>query len=211
MAKAVFIGPSWPFDAFRTMGLDAHMGRVQCPFGVRKSARIATLMGMGSSSTPTAFVLSGGASLGAIQVGMLHALYEREIQPDLIAATSAGALNGAFIAARPQNVATAGELAEIWIGLRRGTVFPLNPLTGLFGFAGRRGYMVPDSGLRALIGQHLTTERLEALPIPLARGRDRRAHGGRGEALRGTAAGSDPREHCDPGSACRTSNGRAAH
>ena len=39
----------------------------------------------------------------------------------------------------------------IWIGLRRGTVFPLNPLTGLFGFAGRRGYMVPDSGLRALI------------------------------------------------------------
>jgi NTE family protein len=27
--------------------------------------------------------------------------------------------------------------------------------------------MVPDSGLRALIGQHLTTERLEALPIPL--------------------------------------------
>ena len=141
-------------------GFSAHSGFVRC-------ARFATLIGMGSSSTPTAFVLSGGASLGAIQVGMLHALYEREIQPDLIAATSAGALNGAFIAARPQNVATAGELAEIWIGLRRGTVFPLNPLTGLFGFAGRRGYMVPDSGLRALIGQHLTTQRLEALPIPL--------------------------------------------
>jgi hypothetical protein len=48
-----------------------------------------------------------------------------------------------------RGVATARELAEIWIGLRRGTVFPLNPLTGLFGFAGRRGYMVPDSGLRA--------------------------------------------------------------
>jgi Patatin-like phospholipase len=112
-------------------GFSAHSGFVRC-------ARIATLIGMGSSSTPTAFVLSGGASLGAIQVGMLHALYEREIQPDLIAATSAGALNGAFIAARPQNVATASELAEIWIGLRRGTVFPLNPLTGLFGFAGRR-------------------------------------------------------------------------
>ena len=29
-----------------------------------------------------AFVLSGGASLGAIQVGMLHALYERGIAPD---------------------------------------------------------------------------------------------------------------------------------
>jgi len=38
----------------------------------------------------TAFVLSGGASLGAIQVGMLRALYERGIAPDLIVGTSAG-------------------------------------------------------------------------------------------------------------------------
>jgi predicted acylesterase/phospholipase RssA len=65
-----------------------------------------------SESGPTAFVLSGGASLGAVQVGMLRALYEREITPDLIVATSAGAINGAFIAARPQTVETADELAE---------------------------------------------------------------------------------------------------
>jgi NTE family protein len=122
---------------------------------------------MGSSSRTTAFVLSGGASLGAIQVGMLHALYERQIEPDFIVAASAGALNGAFIAARPPSVATAADLAEIWIRLRRGKVFPLNPLTGLFGFAGLRGYMVSDSGLRAMIAEHLTTDRLEALPIPL--------------------------------------------
>src|SRR5919108_429382 len=122
---------------------------------------------MSTSSERTAFVLSGGASLGAIQVGMLHALYERQIRPDFIVAASAGALNGAFIAARPQTVSTADDLAEIWIALRRGTVFPLNPLTGLLGFAGRRAYMVPNSGLRALIEQHLTVERLEDLPIPL--------------------------------------------
>ena len=41
--------------------------------------------------TTVAFVLSGGASLGAIQVGMLRALYERDITPDLIVGTSAGA------------------------------------------------------------------------------------------------------------------------
>jgi NTE family protein len=122
---------------------------------------------MGSDSTPTAFVLSGGASLGAIQVGMLKALYERQIRPDLIVGVSAGALNGAFIAARPQSVATADELAEIWIELRRGNVFPLNPFTGLFGFTGLRDHMVPDSGLRALVNQHLTTERLEDLRVPL--------------------------------------------
>jgi NTE family protein len=122
---------------------------------------------MEHSSKLTAFVLSGGASLGAIQVGMLRALYERQIEPDFIVGASVGALNGAFIAARPQSVATADELAQIWIGLRRGKVFPLNPLTGLFGFAGLRRHMVPDGGLRALIKEHLTTERLEDLPIPL--------------------------------------------
>ena len=90
-----------------------------------------------------AFVLSGGASLGAIQAGMLHALYERGIAPDLIVGTSAGALNGAFIASRPQTVATADGLATIWRGLRRGQAFPLNPLTGLLGFLGARDHLVP--------------------------------------------------------------------
>jgi NTE family protein len=122
---------------------------------------------MEHNSKQTAFVLSGGASLGAIQVGMLHALYERQIEPDFIVGASAGALNGAFIAARSQSVATADELAQIWIELRRGKVFPLNPLTGLFGFTGLRRHMVPDSGLRALIEENLTTDRLEELPIRL--------------------------------------------
>jgi NTE family protein len=122
---------------------------------------------MKRNSRSTAFVLSGGASLGAIQVGMLHALYERSIRPDLIVGASAGAVNGAFIAARPQSVATAAELAQIWIELRRGKVFPLNPLTGLFGFAGLRSHMVPDRGLRALIEEHMTAERIEEFPIPL--------------------------------------------
>ena len=88
----------------------------------------------------TAFVLSGGAGLGAIQVGMLRALYERGIAPDLIVATSAGAINGAFIAARPQRVETADELATIWRQVRRGQVFPLNPLSGLLGFLGTRAH-----------------------------------------------------------------------
>jgi NTE family protein len=45
-------------------------------------------------------VLSGGASLAAIQVGMLRALYELRVAPDVIVGTSAGELNGAFIADR---------------------------------------------------------------------------------------------------------------
>jgi NTE family protein len=120
---------------------------------------------MAPQSPPVAFVLSGGGSLGAIQVGMLRALYERDIEPDLIVATSAGAINGAFIAARPQRVETADELAVIWRHVRRGQVFPLNPLSGLLGFLGTRAHMVPDCGLRQLVSRHVEQQRLEQLPI----------------------------------------------
>ena len=87
--------------------------------------------------------------------------------PDLIVATSAGAINGAFIAGRPQSVETAEALAAIWQEVRRGQVFPLNPLTGLLGFLGARPHLVPDSGLRRLVEDHVETKRLEQLPVPL--------------------------------------------
>jgi len=114
-----------------------------------------------------AFVLSGGAGLGAIQVGMLHALYERGITPDVIVGTSAGAMNGAFVASRPQTVETALALAAVWRDLRRGQVFPLNPLTGLLGFLGASDHLVPASGLRKLVARHVEHEALEEMPIPL--------------------------------------------
>ena len=114
-----------------------------------------------------AFVLSGGASLGAIQVGMLQALAERDIHPDVIIGTSVGALNGAFLAGREFSVGTVEELAEIWLGMRRGRVFPAEPLTGLLGFLGARRNLVPAGGLRRLITRHVGYERLKDLPIPL--------------------------------------------
>jgi NTE family protein len=114
-----------------------------------------------------AFVLSGGASLGAVQVGMLHALYERAIAPDLIVGTSAGAINGAFIASRPQTVATADALAAVWCGVRRSQTFAPNPLTGLLGLLGTRRHLIGDGGLRRLIGPHLQCSALEQTAIAL--------------------------------------------
>src|SRR5215469_3312165 len=55
----------------------------------------------------TAFVQAGGAALGAMQAGMVHALYERGIVPDLLVGTLAEALSAAFLASRPPTVATA--------------------------------------------------------------------------------------------------------
>jgi NTE family protein len=114
-----------------------------------------------------AFVLSGGASLGAIQVGMLRALARSGIRPDVIVGTSVGAVNGAFIAQRKFTLAAVDELAELWLELRRGTVFPTEPLTGLLGFLGARPNLVPAGSLRRLITSHVTHDRLEDLPTPL--------------------------------------------
>jgi NTE family protein len=48
----------------------------------------------------TAFVLSGGGNLGAMQAGSVVALYEAGIEPDLLVGTSVGAMNAAFLATR---------------------------------------------------------------------------------------------------------------
>jgi len=53
------------------------------------------------SSHDTAFVLGGGGLLGANEVGMLRALLEEGVRPDLVVGTSVGAINGAAIAADP--------------------------------------------------------------------------------------------------------------
>lgn len=114
-----------------------------------------------------AFVLSGGGSLGAIQVGMLQALYEREIAPDLIAAASAGALNGAFLACQPATPATADRLAEVWTALETDDVFPFNPLTALLGALGCRDHVVSSDKLRGLIEKWIEFDELDDARIPL--------------------------------------------
>jgi NTE family protein len=119
------------------------------------------------SASPTAFVLSGGASLGAIQVGMLRALADEGIRPDLIVGTSVGAVNGAFLASRGFGRATIDDLAGLWLRIGRGQVFPIEPLTGLLGFLGARRNLVPGLALRRLVARHATCERLEDLAIPL--------------------------------------------
>jgi NTE family protein len=114
-----------------------------------------------------AFVLSGGASLGSIQVGMLRALAQRDIRPEVIVGTSVGAVNGAFLASRPFRPETVDELAELWLGMSRGRIFPVEPVTGLLGFLGARKNLVPATPLRRLIGRYTDCERLEDLPTEL--------------------------------------------
>jgi NTE family protein len=119
-----------------------------------------------TSAGRTAFVLSGGSSLGAVQVGMLQALTEAGIRPDLLIGTSVGAVNAAWIAGRPDHEG-ALELGEIWMRLRRQDIFPITPWSSARGLLGRSNHVVSNANLRSLLERTLPFQRLEEAPIPV--------------------------------------------
>lgn len=114
----------------------------------------------------TAFVLAGGGSLGAVEVGMLSALVDRGVEPDLIVGSSVGAINGAFFAGHPDRDGVT-ELARIWSRLRRGDVFPFSPLRGLLGLLSLGDHLVDPKALRRLLGSHLGFREFEQAAVPL--------------------------------------------
>ena len=113
------------------------------------------------------FVLSGGGSLGAVQAGMVVALAEAGIVPDVLTGASVGALNAAFLAGRP-GIAGARALAEIWLQLRRRDVMPLRPGQLLTGLSARRPVLLHNDRLALFIRTRLPYRRLEDAPLRLA-------------------------------------------
>lgn len=114
---------------------------------------------------PLAFVLSGGGATGSGQVGHLMVLHALGITPDLIVGSSVGAINGAVVAADPEE--GAGRLFDIWSAVRREDVFPVPPLHVLASLRRGMAGVLPDRGLVGLITGNLRFARLEELPIPL--------------------------------------------
>jgi len=117
------------------------------------------------SGPKTAFVFAGGGSLGAIQVGMLHALASHGVVADMACGSSVGAVNAAYYAGDP-TIEGIRKLAAIWRGLRRQDVFPVS-FAALLSFIRRRDYLVTSDGLRRLIEKHLPYRNLEEARIPL--------------------------------------------
>ncbi|MCW3064491.1 MAG: hypothetical protein JWN32_1663, partial [Solirubrobacterales bacterium] len=116
----------------------------------------------------TAFVVSGGAGLCALQVGMLRGLYERGITADALVGTSVGALNAAFVASRPPTLATARELERAWSRIERAEAFPLSLRTVVGGMAGQRDHLVPARGLRQIVQRHVEIDDLADAAVPLS-------------------------------------------
>lgn len=70
-----------------------------------------------------AFVLSGGGSLGAMQVGALRALLERAILPDMVIGCSVGALNASYVATAP-DMGMLARAAQVWANVTTARVYP---------------------------------------------------------------------------------------
>ncbi|HEX7888544.1 MAG TPA: patatin-like phospholipase family protein [Ramlibacter sp.] len=119
----------------------------------------------GSVGKKTGFVLAGGGSFGAIQVGMLRELVACGVVPDLVVGASVGALNGISFCCDPTPDGVA-HLEAVWCGLRRSDVFPLSPRHLLGVFTGAASFIDP-SGLRGLVARHLSRQQLEDTVIPV--------------------------------------------
>jgi NTE family protein len=114
----------------------------------------------------TAWVLPGGSSLGAIQVGQAEALLARGVEPDLVIGASAGSLNAAWLAADP-TLPGAQVLRRLWLGVRRRQVFPISPATIVLGMAGRRDHTVGQGGLARWLEDHLPYRQIDEARLPL--------------------------------------------
>ncbi len=112
---------------------------------------------------PVGYVLAGGASFGATQVGHLRALAETDITPDFVVGTSVGSLNGAVVAEDPGRAAQ--RLTELWAGVTRQEIFG-NSLLHAVNMATGKESAVKNSGLRSVIERAIVARDFSELVIP---------------------------------------------
>jgi NTE family protein len=112
----------------------------------------------------TAYVLGGGGLLGAHEVGMLRALSEAGIRPDMVVGTSIGAVNGAFVAADPDRAAE--RLSELWGGESLGVVFSETVLGRAVRLARSGTHLHAIDPLRELLAETLPVKDFSDLQLP---------------------------------------------
>lgn len=114
----------------------------------------------------TAFVLAGGGSRGAVQVGMLAELVARGIRADRVYGASVGAVNGAAYCGDP-TAEGIKRLETVWRGLTGADVFPRGRVHGPWTFLQHRPSVHANGGLRRIVEDGVSFERLEEAEIPL--------------------------------------------
>ena len=112
----------------------------------------------------TAFVLGGGGMLGAHEIGMLRALSEAGIRPDVVVGTSVGAINGAFVAAYPDGAAA--RLSQLWQGDALGRAFSERLWGRVVRLARSGTHLYSIEPLRQVLGDLLPGDDFADLELP---------------------------------------------
>lgn len=113
-----------------------------------------------------AVVLSGGGSLGAIQVGALRALLDSGVRPDVLIGCSVGALNAAYVAVDPSRERI-DALEALWLSLDRNDVFPASRRS-IAGHVMRRDtHLYEPDGVRALVSRLMPVDDLAKTAVPV--------------------------------------------
>src|SRR3954453_16500996 len=121
--------------------------------------------GVPAGQDRTAFVLGGGGVLGAAEVGMLQALFEHDVRPDLVVGTSVGAINGALVAADPTPGAV-DRLRGVWEELASQRIFAGSVLAQMRTLVRTRTHLHPREPLRELLTAHLPVQTFAELAVP---------------------------------------------
>jgi NTE family protein len=125
-----------------------------------------TASGVPAHHPVTAFVFAGGGGRGACQLGMLRALLEAGIVPDLVVGASVGALNGVIVAADP-TLRSVARLEGIWRGLDATRLFPATRLVSLLRYTQRRRSVFPAEPLMSFIASHVPVADLAETTVPI--------------------------------------------
>ncbi len=120
---------------------------------------------MAADNHKVAFVLGGGGILGACEVGMLRALAESSIEPDLILGTSVGAINGALFAAQP-DAEGVRRLSRLWSDSNLSDVSAALLLRRITTLARTGTHLQSPTEARGRLAAALPVERVEQLEIP---------------------------------------------
>ena len=112
-----------------------------------------------------AFVLGGGGVLGAHEVGMLRALAESVIEPDVILGTSIGAINGAMFAADP-TVEGVRRLGRLWRDPAVARVSAGSLLRRVTTLARTGTHLQSLEEVRQRLADAFPVERVEELAVP---------------------------------------------
>lgn len=111
-------------------------------------------------------VLSGGARMGAVQVGILRALSATGFRPSAVIGTSTGAFNATFLAFHPDDERHE-HLRAVWHDLQFHRIFNRNPVRMAYNAAIRRDHVFSNTVLRDLVLRHISPDEIQAARVPL--------------------------------------------